>query len=211
MIISNETRQKLQEYRQTLVGPLLRQLSEYRGDIPIHTDGINSTIAGHWRIESDRVRLIDQTPQGTRVIAVFVDGDPVSYRNVPSQTLLDALEYRVRERQLAEIDKEEFFDEMSIILREYLVDKSPIITVTPSSADQALDINPPIDDPYILMGKGVTEPPLRDLRMYRGGVTHFQFSEKSGPDGPYQSPNGLRSAHADETGIYIIEDEKHVQ
>ncbi len=211
----SRTRIAISAYAELFVTP---QLSMVHGDqysIPIHTDGAVSPEAGRVVIGDGKAVLQENKGGQYRVIAVFKPGQKPSIRNEPSQIFVDALEYRVTERQVSEIDREEFDQEMAKIemakiLREYSADRTPdtviVAEYTPRPSEKIL-----FPRKYLgalnARGRHVQDTPAIGLVSFipEGHYEARPAKEESVSSGPYQSPFGVISAHADETGVFVIE------
>ena len=98
---------------------------------------------------------------------------------------------------------------MANIFNEYLADKSPVITVDETELEDNQKENlVQTEDEYSLRGHGIQEPKLKNLRktLSRGSYLASNEDDNSS-DGPYLSSYGLKAAHADGSGVYIIENE----
>jgi len=89
MIVTEGYQEELASYAAVFIDPLLRQGTQVSYKIPICANGIGSPQIGELVIEPDaksgiKVKQVEDTPEGARVIAVYKPGKKTSYRNEPS-------------------------------------------------------------------------------------------------------------------------------
>lgn len=88
MIVTGSDEETLVSYAAVFIDPLLRQVTQVSYKTPICANGTGSPKIGDLVIEPDakfgKVKEVEDTSEGPRVIAVYKPGQKPSYRNEPS-------------------------------------------------------------------------------------------------------------------------------
>jgi len=209
----DRVRQVVENFAEAIMrGQMQNKSGQY--EIPIHTDGANSPIVARIAGDANRSALYADWNDKTKVIAVVKPGQKVSHRyssdNLPPEAVVSALEYRVTERQASEIDREELGQEMAKILREYLADRTPdtaiVVEYTPRPSEEIV-LSPKYLDNLRAQGRYVQDSSARGLTAFvpTGHYETYPKKDEEVLSGPYQSPYGLKSAHADDEGIFVVQ------